>query len=192
MTQATHIEDLDDQSFDPLIADDVLFGDTEDPYRILAELRADGPVIEASLRTLIGMPGKAAQGYEREFMVLSFAGVDQILNDPITFSNRSFEPTLGATFGHTVSVMDPPEHTQYRRILQQAFRPRWCRRGVPTSSRRSSRNSSRVLATPGSAELVEQFARSVSLHRDLPDARAAAERHRDLLQADHRPDHHVP
>ena len=56
-------------------------------------------------------------------MVLSFAGVDQVLNDPVTFSNHAFDPTLGAAFGHTVSVMDPPEHTRYRKILQHAFRP---------------------------------------------------------------------
>ena len=40
MTQTKHVEDLDDRSFDPVLADDLLFGDIEDPYRILAELRA--------------------------------------------------------------------------------------------------------------------------------------------------------
>ena len=30
-----------------------------------------------------------------EDMVLSFAAVNQVLNDPITYSNRAFEPTLG-------------------------------------------------------------------------------------------------
>jgi cytochrome P450 len=56
-------------------------------------------------------------------MVLSYAGVEHVLNHPEVFSNRAFLPTLGASFGHTVSVMDPPEHTGFRKILQSAFRP---------------------------------------------------------------------
>jgi hypothetical protein len=40
MAQVTHIEDLSDQSFDPYIADDTMFGDIEGPYSILHELRA--------------------------------------------------------------------------------------------------------------------------------------------------------
>jgi cytochrome P450 len=91
--------------------------------------------------------------------VLSFAGVDQILNDPATFSNRSFEPTLGAAFGHTVSVMDPPEHTRYRRILQQAFRPAIVQQWGADIVAPVVEELVGAFRHEGRAELVEQFAR---------------------------------
>src|SRR5438552_9005070 len=118
-----HIEDLADPSFDPYLSDELVFGDLADPYPRIAALREQAPVVEADYRAVMGIPTMPSDEALPHYTVLSFAAVDQILNDPVTFSNRSFEPTLGAAFGHTVSVMDPPEHTRYRRILQQAFRP---------------------------------------------------------------------
>src|SRR3974390_3463746 len=88
MSTDVHIEELSDPAFDPRLADDALFGDTEDPYAILAPLPARSPVIEASVRERIGMPMRPLEGYEREFTVLSYAGVDQVLNDPATFVNE--------------------------------------------------------------------------------------------------------
>jgi cytochrome P450 len=119
----TRIEDLADPTFDPFLSDELVFGDVADPYPLIAELRATAPVIEGDYRALVGIPTVPSDASLPHFTVLSFAAVEQILNDPVTFSNRSFAPTLGAAFGNTVSVMDPPEHTRYRRILQQAFRP---------------------------------------------------------------------
>src|SRR5207248_7132187 len=104
----TRIEDLDDPTFDPYLSDELVFGDLADPYARIAELRAATPVIEADYRVIMGIPTVPSDEALPHSTVLSFAAVDQILNDPVTFSNRSFEPTLGAAFGHTVSVMDPP------------------------------------------------------------------------------------
>jgi cytochrome P450 len=163
MAQAIHIEDLSDPSFDPFVADDVLFGDADDPYRVLAALRARGPVIEGSLRTLIGMPGKAAQGYDGEYTVLSYAGVEQILNDPGTFSNEPMRHAL-ANFGPLLTVMDPPDHTRYRRILQRTFRPLivhdWVEHVVgPVVDEQIASIEHR-----GAAELVDEFARPYPFH----------------------------
>ena len=158
MTQTVHIEDLDDRSFDPVLADDVLFGDTEDPYRILAQLRARGPVIEGSLRTMIGMPGKATNDYEHEFTVLSYAGVEQILNDPVTFSNAPMRQAL-SNFGPLLTVMDPPEHTKYRRILQRTFRPSIVHRWAEEVVRPVLDEAFASIEGRGRAELVGQFAR---------------------------------
>jgi cytochrome P450 len=163
MAQTIHIEDLSDQSFDPSIADDAMFGDIEDPYRILAEARSKAPVQETSLNTLIGMPTKPTSKYDHEFTVLSHAGIEQVLNDPITFSNRPLGEML-ANYGRILTAMDPPEHTRYRKILQRTFRPVTVQQWaddivVPVIDE--------VIAgfrDAGRAELVEGFARPYPFH----------------------------
>lgn len=155
----TRIEDLADRSFNPYLSDEMVFGDHVDPYPTIAELRAQAPVVADDYRRVVGIPSIDGEDAPPHYIALSFAAVDQILNDPITFSNRSFEPTLGAAFGHTVSVMDPPEHTHYRKILQQAFRPavvqQW---GADIVGPVVDELVGAFRAT-GRAELVEQFAR---------------------------------
>jgi cytochrome P450 len=123
MTTVAPIEDLDDPTFDPILADEVMFGDLLDPYPALARLREQAGVQPGSFRGALGQDEIATEGYAEEYLVLSYAGVEHVLNHPEQFSNRAFLPTLGASFGHTVSVMDPPEHTGFRKILQSAFRP---------------------------------------------------------------------
>jgi cytochrome P450 len=153
------IEDLADPTFDPYLSDELVFGDLDDPYPRIAALRAEAPVHAADYRAVMGIPSPEAEAAPAHYMVLSFRGVDQILNDPVTFSNRSFEPTLGAAFGHTVSVMDPPEHTRYRRILQQAFRPSIVQQWGADIVAPVVEELVGAFRDAGRAELVEQFAR---------------------------------
>lgn len=156
---ARRIEDLADPTFDPYLSDELVFGDVADPYSRIAKLRADAPVVAADYRVIMGIPTMPSDEALPHYTVLSFAGVDQILNDPATFSNRSFEPTLGAAFGHTVSVMDPPEHTRYRRILQQAFRPAIVQQWGADIVGPVVGELLGAFRAEGRAELVEQFAR---------------------------------
>jgi cytochrome P450 len=158
LTSAT-IEDLDDPTFNPYFADVVVFGDHTDPYPRIMELLARGPVLPGSYFDEMGLPPQPPGPWSEHYMVLSHAAVDAVLNDPVTFSNKAFEPTLGAAFGHTVSVMDPPEHTKYRKVLQKAFRPNivqtWGTEVVgPVVDELVD-----VFRGTGKAELVEQFAR---------------------------------
>jgi cytochrome P450 len=161
MSTIERIEDLADPTFNPYLADEVVFGDTLDPYSLIDEIRREGPVVPGLYRDRLGLPPQpelesATGGH---FMVLSFAAVNQILSDPITYSNRAFEPTLGAAFGHTVSVMDPPEHTEYRKILQKAFRPNIVQHwGDGIVAPVIDELMGQIRGT-GKAELVEQFAR---------------------------------
>jgi cytochrome P450 len=153
------IEDLSDPTFNPYLADELVFGDTIDPYAMIAEIRKEGPVVVGSYRQRVGIPAQPELHTAGHFMVLSYAAVAQVLNDPIVFSNKAFEPTLGAAFGHTVSVMDPPEHTGYRKILQKAFRPHIVQQwGDGIVAPVIEELISRVRGT-GRAELVDQFAR---------------------------------
>jgi cytochrome P450 len=154
---ARTIEDLDDSTFDPYVADDAMFGDIEDPYTPLAELRAIAPVVESDMSG-IGSPVEMGRGYDREFTVVSYAGVEQVLTDPATFSNRPLADLL-SNYGPLLSGMDPPEHTRYRRIFQHAFRPAvlhdWAQQIVnPVVDELAQR-----LRRRGAAELVEDFAR---------------------------------
>jgi cytochrome P450 len=159
MSTLERIEDLADQTFNPYLADEVVFGDIDDPYAVITGIRRDGPVVEGSYRDRLGLPPQPELPSAAHFMVLSFAAVDQVLNDPVTYSNQAFEPTLGAAFGHTVSVMDPPEHTRYRKILQKAFRPNVVQQwGDGIVAPVIEQLISTVRGT-GRAELVEQFAR---------------------------------
>jgi cytochrome P450 len=159
MSTLERIEDLSDQTFNPYLADELVFGDFLDPYAVIAEIRAEGPVVAGSYRERLGLPPQPGVPNSGHFMVLSFAAVDQVLNDPVSFSNKAFEPTLGAAFGHTVSVMDPPEHTRYRKILQKAFRPNIVQHwGDDIVAPVIEELVSKVRGT-GRAELVEQFAR---------------------------------
>jgi len=153
------LEDLDDPTFDPYLSDEMVFGDVRDPYATIAALRAQSPVAAADYRVVMGIPTVPSDEALPHFTVLSFAGVDQVLNDPTTFSNRSFEPTLGAAFGHTVSVMDPPEHTRYRRILQQVFRPSVVQQWGADIVAPLVQELVGAFRAEHRAELVEQFAR---------------------------------
>jgi cytochrome P450 len=154
---APSIEDLDDTTFDPYIADDAMYGDEPDPYAQLHELRARGPVLPIESADMGHHASPDVDG--QSFMVLSYAGVEDVLNDAVTFSNSPFRYSLGISFGQTLSVMDPPEHTAYRRILQKAFRPpvvaRWGDGIVaPVIDELVS-----AFRDDGRADLVEQLAR---------------------------------
>ncbi len=154
------IEDLNDKSFNPYLGDDIIFGSNADPYSdVIEDIRKKGPVVEGSYRVAAGIPPSPGDENHRQFMVLSYAATEQILNDPITFSNKAFLPTLGRGFGNTVTVMDPPEHTGARKILQKAFRPTvvtaWGEDIVgPVIDELMAK-----FRHEGKAELVEQFAR---------------------------------
>ncbi|RYE40780.1 MAG: cytochrome P450, partial [Hyphomicrobiales bacterium] len=127
MTTVSRIQDLDDTNFDPYLADEVMFGDHVDPYSQIAKLRAEGPVVAGDYRTVMGLPGEPLDSAKPRYIVLSHAAVEQVLHNPDVFSNRSFQPSLGAVYGPILTVLDPPDHTRYRRILQRAFRPEMIR-----------------------------------------------------------------
>jgi cytochrome P450 len=153
------IEDLSDQSYDPYVADDEMYGSEEDPYAELHLLRARGPVISLDASAGTNVAAMAGDQYQQSFIALSHEAVKQVLNDATIFSNSPFRASLGVSFGQTLSVMDPPEHTRYRKILQAAFRPNivagWGDGIVaPVIDDLVSRFEQR-----GTAELVEDFCR---------------------------------
>ena len=153
------IEDLTDSSFDPYLADEVMFGDCLDPYQRIDELRSTGPVIPGTYREFLGTIPEPIDPSIPTYVVSSFAAVDQIMSNPDIFSNHSFDPTLGVVFGPILSVMDPPEHTKYRKVLQQGFRPPIVQTWGETVVDRIINDLFTGFLADGRAELIEQFAR---------------------------------
>ncbi len=174
MSTAQTIEDLNDKTFDPHIADKMAFGDYPNPYPRLKELRATAPVLQMDYWEEFGVP-RWPGPWEDRWTVLSFEAVNQVLSDPITFSNKAFGPTLGTSFGRTVSVMDPPEHSPFKKLLQKAFNhsviQEWGSQIVaPVVDELVS-----PLRGAGKADLVEEFARPYPFNviyrmLDLPPA----------------------
>lgn len=79
-----------------------------DPYAFFAAMRARGAVIPSPL----GDGGVLALGYD---------SVAQVFRDARTYSSAGYANVVGKLFGHSILEMDPPEHTRYRALVQQAF-----------------------------------------------------------------------
>ena len=123
MKAAVHLEDFDDRDFDPFIADEAMFGDCPDPYPRLAELRTKAPVHELDYRVLMGLYPDHTMADLRHYLVVGSNEIVRCLSEPETFSNAAYQRNLGISFGRSVSTMDPPEHSRFRRIFQRAFLP---------------------------------------------------------------------
>ena len=85
-----------------------------DPYRVLAELRAQSPVHKNTDGT---------------FVLTCYADIVQTYRDPMIWSSdkrATFKPKFGNTplFEHhtnSIVFIDPPDHTRIRRLFQSAF-----------------------------------------------------------------------
>ena len=56
MAPTVRIEDLADPTFDPYLSDELVFGDLDDPYPRIADLRSGAPVHPADYRVVVGIP----------------------------------------------------------------------------------------------------------------------------------------
>ena len=125
MTGMPAIQDLDDEDFDPFLAEDVVFGDIADLHTPLARLRHEAPVHRSGFSDLFSVARIPPKAGMREFTVLTHALVSEVFSNAELFSNEAFSDNLAQIFGHTISAMDPPEHPRYRRIFQRAFLPQY-------------------------------------------------------------------
>ncbi len=123
MNTVTRLADFDDPTYDPFLADELMFGSALDPYSKLAELRAKGPVHKLDYRVFMGEHPDVTSGHLPHYLVVGYEEVTRCLTEPDNFSNEAYKLNLGISFGRSVSTMDPPEHSRYRRIFQKAFLP---------------------------------------------------------------------
>ena len=117
------LEDLADSNFDPFALDDLLYGDMDDPYPTIHALREAGPVHPFPLRSRYMTEEDQATAGTPMISIYGYDTITRALLNPELFSNTAYEFTLGLSFGRTITLLDPPEHTRYRRIFQKAFLP---------------------------------------------------------------------
>jgi cytochrome P450 len=97
-------------------------GKVENPYQELKTHRSRCPVHKLETSTFGGGQAKnALPGVNEVYSVLSHDGVAQVLRDGETFTSTIYENLMGIVMGHTILEMDEPEHSKYRRLIQQAF-----------------------------------------------------------------------
>ena len=157
METLVKIQEFDDPSYDPFNADEINFGDTLDPYPLIAQWRAQAPVIEGDYRPKMGLQS-ATYPDRKCFTVVGSDEVLTALTDPDRFSNAGYKPNLGSTFGQgSISVMDNPEHGRWRKIFQKIFLPQYVKLWGDTIVDPAVKDLMAAFIDSGKADLIEQF-----------------------------------
>jgi cytochrome P450 len=100
-------------------------GIVTDPYPDFVQMRAEG-ISKADVRQLLGLAPDADLGFDEGevpplYTVSSYDAVQEVLRDGVRFSSTGYVEVMGAVMGHTILMMDEPEHHAYRSLIQQAF-----------------------------------------------------------------------
>lgn len=115
------------------------------PYEFFGKMRERGPVLPSPLG-------------DGSVLALGFDAVSEVFRDARSYSSTGYAKVVGAIFGHSILEMDPPEHTRYRALVQQAFSRRaleaWRDRLVIPYAR----SLIDVFAARGRAELTRELA----------------------------------
>jgi cytochrome P450 len=122
MSEIAPIVDFDDQNYNPFVLDEAVYGSIEDIDAVIGPLRARGPVHRGEMITLLGWKANPAFS-SPHYSVFGFPEVMSVDGDPGTYSVQVNEATIGLTYGRSISVLDAPAHTGYRRVFQKAFLP---------------------------------------------------------------------
>ncbi len=158
MNAIPKLRDFEDASFNPFIEETLMFGDHKDPYDRLAQLRAQGEVVPGDYRVVMGLSADTTHPVGvPHFMVLGHAACSKALLSPQIFSNKAYTFNLGASFGRSVSTMDAPEHTRYRRIFQKVFLPQYVREWSSSVVDPVVSDLMEDFIHEGKADLVKQF-----------------------------------
>ncbi|TAL02325.1 MAG: cytochrome P450, partial [Rhodospirillaceae bacterium] len=126
MTTIPRILDFDDASYNPFTAMKGLGGEgrIKDFYPELRRLRHQSPVYDGDIRRHFGLSGDLTLEGVRHVAILGNKEVRTALTDTGAFSNVIYRHNLGKAFGRSITTMDAPEHTHFRRLFQVAFSPR--------------------------------------------------------------------
>lgn len=130
-----------------------------DPYPEVARLRALAPAHALDLRQHFDVAADPNLAGLEVVTVLSQELVNKVLTDAENFSNEVYVSFLGKSFGRSVTTMDPPEHTRYRRLFQKAFLPNMIEHYRETVVPQICNALVDSFIERGKAELVGDFAR---------------------------------
>ena len=123
MNKVTRIVDFDDKDFDPFFSEEAAFGDTVDPYPRIEELMNESSVHPIAYRSIFTDTENVALRGIKQYTILGYDAVKEVLMTPEMYLNKAFKYTLGISFGKSISTMDGEEHQRYRRIFQKTFLP---------------------------------------------------------------------
>ncbi|MDE8345028.1 MAG: cytochrome P450 [Acidocella sp.] len=157
MSHIAQIVDFDDANYDPFMEDDLVFGDLLDPYSIIAKLREQGQVIKGDYRVACGVYPDITMGDRQHYMVLGYDAVAEVFAKPDVYSNFAYGFNLGISFGQSISIMDAPDHTRYRRIFQKAFLPGTVAKWGETIVDPVVKQLMDSFSSRGKADLVQEF-----------------------------------
>ncbi len=158
MTKITKLRDFADADFNPFIEETLFFGNHDDPYPLLAELRSKNLAMEGDYRAVMGLsPDITHPPQARHFMILGYDEVSKAFQSPQIFSNRAYTFNLGTSFGRSVSTMDAPEHTRFRRIFQKIFLPQYVKAWGSSLVDPVVQELMATFLPNGRADLIRQF-----------------------------------
>ncbi|SCW95947.1 Cytochrome P450 [Sphingobium faniae] len=124
MANAIKIEDFGDITYNPFESDELNFGNTLDPYPLIAQWRSEASVLEGDYRTKMGLVSAFYPPERKVFTVVGTSEILETLTDMDRFSNEGYKFNIGRTFGEgSISTMDNPEHGRWRKIFQKIFLP---------------------------------------------------------------------
>ena len=154
------LHDIANAAFSPFMADEEVFGAIENPWPIMAEHRRSSPVSAGSYSAAFGAASDPAAAGRPQYTAWTYDTVKEVLDDPVLFSSTIVHKVaVEKAFGRILIVMDPPEHGQARRFLQQAFSPGAVRQWNDRVIRPVIDGLIDAFAERGSAELVGEFTR---------------------------------
>jgi cytochrome P450 len=118
------LKDFDDPNYNIELPDEIAFGDVLDPFPALRELAMGGPVQERDFRALQGMATDPMHDGKRIFSVIGYEELREAFSNTDNFCSENHKDGVAQTFGpFSLTVLDPPEHSRFRRIFQKAFLP---------------------------------------------------------------------
>jgi cytochrome P450 len=159
MNTMPRIEDFKD-GFDPFTALLTIGGEGKitAPLEELTRLGRQASVVEGDLNIQFGLPRQLQMSADNKaFIVIGYNAVNEVLQNPTDFSNKIYEVHVGITFGKSITTMDAPIHSKYRKLFQEAFNPKMLAALKPRFEAVIERLIGRF-ETRGHAELVHEFA----------------------------------
>ncbi len=121
-------------------------GGMRDLYPMIDAMRGQCPVHKIDVEAFSGHRPQLPNAPKEIYLAVSHEAVHDVLLDAKRFSSKGYEESIGKVLGHTILEMDEPEHTTYRKLLQQAF------------SRKALEHWRDDLVHPVVHELVDHFA----------------------------------
>jgi cytochrome P450 len=165
MAALPKIQNFDDPTYDPFAAFDGSHGlEIGDAYERIRALQREALVHPAEYRVLFGLPPDVTTADMQHYTVFGYDLAQEVYSKPEIYSNKIFERMLGPGFGRTVTTMDAPEHTQFRRIFQRAFMPNVVAQWSETFVQPVVDDLLRPIIGKGRADLVADFTSLFPFH----------------------------